>query len=56
MLLFLGGLNGAIKSDLTPLYSAHFALHSAHIALFFQQEKKFQLKKTEKQCKMFAAQ
>ena len=56
MLLFLGSLNGAIKSDLTQLHSAHFALHSAHIALFFQQEKKFQLKKTEKQCKMFAAQ
>ena len=36
MLLFLGHLNDAIKSDLTPLLSAHFALYSAHFALFFQ--------------------
>ena len=32
---FQGSLNDAIKSDLTLLYSAHFALGSTHIALFF---------------------
>ena len=29
---FWGGLNRAIRSDLTLLHSAHFALHSAHFA------------------------
>jgi hypothetical protein len=33
---FQGSLNDAIKSDLTLLYSAHFALGSAHFALFFR--------------------
>ena len=29
-------MNGTIKSVLTPLHSAHFAVKSAHFALFFQ--------------------
>ena len=35
---FQARLNGTIKSDLTLLHSAHFTLHIAHFALFFQLE------------------
>ena len=53
---FLGRLNSAIKSDLTPLHSAHFSLHSAHFALFFQLYLHLKTKKFEKQCRMCAVQ